>query len=108
LFARWRGDQPHATDVGVPSTLRQGPRTWDAPRHLHFELLASTKLLTELTTVDAEPMTVAIWVAEGFAVSALTALVSPSTEDLMALVWVGKSPLASVTTLLASVLTFWN
>jgi hypothetical protein len=75
---------------------------------LHFELLASTKLLTELTTVDAALVTVAIWVAEGFAVSALTALVSASTEDLMALVWVGKSLLACVTTLSASVLILWN
>ena len=75
---------------------------------LHFELLASMKLLTELTTVDAAPVTVAIWVAEGFVVSALTALVSASTEDLMALVWVGKSLLAWVTTLSASVLIFWN
>ena len=53
---------------------------------LHFELLASTKLLTELTTLDAVLATVAIWLAEGFAWSALTALVSASTEDLMALV----------------------
>lgn len=90
------------------SELRQVHRRWDAPRQLHFDLLASTKLLTELTTFDAALMTVAIWVAEGFAASASTALVSPSTEDLMALVWVGKSPLAWVTTLLASVLTFWN
>ena len=64
--------------------------------------------MTELTAVDAALMTVVIWAADGFAVSALTALVSASTEDLMALVWVGKSLLAWVTTLLASVLTFWN
>ena len=61
---------------------------------LHFELLASTKLLTELTTLNALLVTVAIWLAEGFAGSALMALVSASTEDLMALVWLGKSLLA--------------
>ena len=66
------------------------------------------KLWTELTTLDAALVTVAIWLAEGFAVSALTALVSASTEDLMALVWVGKSPLAWVTTWLASVRTLSN
>ena len=75
---------------------------------LHFELLASTKLLTELTTLDALLTTVAIWLAEGFAESALTALLSPSTEDLMALVWLGNALLASLTTVLASVWTFSN
>jgi hypothetical protein len=79
------------------------------PRNqLHFDLLASTKLLKELTTFPAALTTVAIWLAEGFAVSALTALVSASTEDVMALVSLGKSLLAWLTTALASVLMFVN
>ena len=75
---------------------------------LHFDLLASTKLLKELTTFAAALATVAIWLGEGFVFSALTALVSASTEDLMALVSFGKSPLAWLTTVLASVLIFVN
>ena len=64
--------------------------------------------MTELTTLDALPTTDAIWLAEGFAGSALTALLSASTEDLMALVSLGKSPLAWLTTALASVWIFLN
>jgi hypothetical protein len=75
---------------------------------LHFELLAFTKLLTEVTTLDAPLMTVPISLAEGFAGSASTALVSVSTEDLMALVWLGKSLFAWVTTVLAAVWTFFS
>lgn len=77
-------------------------------RQLHFDLLASKKLWTELSAVDAAVVTVAIWPAEGFAASALTELVSASTEDLMALVSFGKSLLAWVTTLSAAVFTFAN
>jgi len=83
-------------------------RKWTPRDQLHFELLASTKLLTELTTLNALLVTVAIWLAEGFAGSALMALVSASTEDLMALVWLGKSLLAWLTTVLASVWIFLN
>jgi hypothetical protein len=43
-------------------------------RQLHFDLLASAKLLTELTTLAASGAIVAIWPAEGLAGSALTAL----------------------------------
>ena len=71
-------------------------------------MLASTKLLKELTTFAAALATVAIWLGEGFVFSALTALVSASTEDLMALVSLGKSLLAWPTTVLASVLIFLN
>jgi hypothetical protein len=38
----------------------RGVRKSDARGQLHFELLASTKLLTELTAVDAVLTTVAI------------------------------------------------
>jgi hypothetical protein len=71
-----------------------------------LDLLADTKALTELTTPAAAPVTVAILPAEGFALSALTALLSASTDDLMALVSLGKSPLAWLTRVFASVLTF--
>jgi ABC-type uncharacterized transport system ATPase subunit len=74
-----------------PSVVAQvGP----ASDQLHFELLASTKLLAALTTLDALPTTVTIWLGDGFAGSALTALVSSSTDDLRALVSLGKSLLA--------------
>ena len=75
---------------------------------LHFDLLASTKFLKELTTLAAALATVAIWLGEGFVFSALTALVSASTEDLMALVSLGKALLAWPTTVLAWVLIFLN
>jgi hypothetical protein len=71
-------------------------------------LLASTKLWKELTTFPAALTTGAIWLAEGFVCSPLTALASASTEDLMALVSVGKSLLAWLTTVFASVLAFVN
>jgi hypothetical protein len=73
-----------------------------------LDLLASTKFVNELSTFAAALATVAIWLGEGFALSALTALVSASTEDLMALVSRGKSLLAWLTTVLASVLIFVN
>jgi hypothetical protein len=41
---------------------------------LHFDLLASLKLLTELTTAGALLAIGAIWAAEGLAGSAVTAL----------------------------------
>jgi len=69
---------------------------------LHFELVASTKLLTELTTPAALVATAAICVAEGLDGSAFTALSSVSTDDVTALVWVGKSLLASLTAVVAS------
>jgi hypothetical protein len=75
---------------------------------LHFDLLASTKLVKERTTFAPALTTVAVWLGEGFALSALTALVSESTEDLMALVSFGKSLSAWLTTVLASALTFVN
>ena len=68
------------------------------------------KLLTERTTLDALLTSVggAIWVAEGFPETALTALVSASIEDLRALVWLGKSLLAWLTSVLTSVWIFSN
>ena len=75
---------------------------------LHFDLLASTKLLKELTTLLAAPVTVAMLLGEGFDLSALTAVVSESTEDVIALVSLGKSPLAWLVTVLALVLMFVN
>ena len=84
-------------------------RSRRSPRgQLHFDLLASTKLLKELTTFPAAPATVAILPGEGFDSSAVTAVVSESTEDLIALVSLGKSPLAWLITVLASVLMFVN
>jgi hypothetical protein len=64
---------------------------------LHFDLLASTKLLTEVTTLDASVASAAIWLAEGLAESDLTALSRESTDDLTALVWLGKSVFAELT-----------
>jgi hypothetical protein len=71
-------------------------------------LLASTKLVKDLTTFAAALVTLAISLAEGFAFNPLTAPVSASTEDLMALVSLGKSLFAWLTTVLASVLIFVN
>jgi len=71
---------------------------------LHFDLLASVKLLTELTTLLASRPIAASWVAEGLDGSALTALASVSTDDFTALVWVGKSLLAELTRVVASLL----
>ena len=71
-------------------------------RQLHFDLLASTKLLTELTTLLASSAIAAIWLAEGLDGSALTALLSVSTDVFTALVWVGKSLLAALTSDVAS------
>ena len=63
-----------------------------------MELVASEKLLTELTTFAAALPTVATCAADGLDRSVLTALSSVSTDDLIALVWVGKSLLAELTT----------
>ena len=60
------------------------------------------KLLTELTTLAASLVTVAICAAEGLDGRAATELLSASTDDVMALVWLGKSPLAELTSAVAS------
>jgi hypothetical protein len=65
-------------------------------------LLALLKLLTELTTLAAFLLTVAISDAEGVAGSAATELLSAFTDEVMALVSVGKSLLAELTTAVAS------
>jgi len=63
---------------------------------------ASMKFFTELTTLAASLVTVAICAAEGVADRAETELLSALTDDVMALVSVGKSPLAELTTVVAS------
>ena len=60
------------------------------------------KLLTELTTLAASLVTVAICAAEGLDDRAATALLSALTEDVMALVSLGKSLLAELTSVEAS------
>ena len=59
------------------------------------------KLLTELVTATASTPMAAIWLVDGLAGSAFTALESVSTEDLIALVWLGKSDLAELTSAVA-------
>ena len=68
---------------------------------LHFELVASVKLLTELTTLAASLVTVAICAAEGLDARPVTEVLSALTDDVMALVWLGKSPLAELTSAVA-------
>jgi hypothetical protein len=60
------------------------------------------KLLTELTTLAASLVTVAICAAEGLDERAATALLSALTDDVMALVSLGKSLLAELTSVVAS------
>ena len=60
------------------------------------------KLLTELTTLAASLVTVAICPADGFDDRAATAPLSAATDDVMALVWLGKSLLAELTSVEAS------
>jgi hypothetical protein len=69
---------------------------------LHFDLLALTKPLTELTTLAESVVIAAICAAEGLDGSTLTALWSASTDDLTALVSLGKSLLAALTSDVAS------
>lgn len=77
---------------------------------LHVELLASVKLLTELTTLAASLVIVTISVAEGLDGSAPSELLSASTEEVIALVWVGKSLLAELATVVASlwIVSTWD
>jgi hypothetical protein len=89
-----RGDD--ARDPGFHGRLRT--------LQLHFDLLASEKLLTDLTTLAASAATAAICVDDGLDGSACTALESVSTDDFTALVWVGKSLLAELTSDVASLL----
>ena len=60
------------------------------------------KLLTELTTLAASLVTVAICAAEGLDDRAARALLSAPTDDVMALVSLGKSLLAELTSVEAS------
>ena len=70
----------------------------------HCELVASSKVLTELATLAASLAAVAISEAEGLGGRAVTELLSASTDEVMALVWLGKSLFAELTTAVAS---FW-
>ena len=69
---------------------------------LHLDLLASVKLLTELSTLAALVAIAATWVAEGLDGSALTAVWSASTDVLTAMVWSGSRSWPSCTTEFAS------
>jgi hypothetical protein len=60
------------------------------------------KLLTELTTLAASLVTVAICKAEGLDGRAATEVLSALTEEVMALVSLGKSLLAELTRVEAS------
>ena len=73
---------------------------------LHFDLLASPKVLTAPTTLVALLAIAATWVADGLAGSAVTALWSAVTDDFTALVWLGKSLLAELTSDVASLWIF--
>ncbi len=106
LHTRQRRSGPPAKTITIAINVRT--KSAKPRNQLHFDLLACTKLLNELTTFAAALVTDAIWLGEGFALSVLTALVSVSTEDLMALVSLGKSLLAWLTTVLASVWILMN
>jgi hypothetical protein len=72
-----RQDAPRSSHPEVDprlTTPRAVCETKPPQAQLHFELVASVKLLTELTTLDASLAIVAICPAEGLAGSALTAL----------------------------------
>ena len=99
---------PAARRPAVARRQRPDELATRALGQLHFELVASEKLLTEFTTLAAAGASAAIWPTEGLEGSALTALESASTEDVIALVSVGKSLLAELTTLLASDWIFWS
>ena len=58
--------------------------------------------MTELATLAASLVTVAICAAERLDGSAVTELLSALTEEEMALVWLGKSLLAELTSASAS------
>lgn len=98
---RFSSSRPPATMSPYMATMLIG-----ASPQLHFELVASVKLLTEFTTPAAAGAIAAICAADGFEGSALTAVEKASTDDVMALVSVGKSPLAEFTSEVASVWIF--
>ncbi|HLH82713.1 MAG TPA: hypothetical protein VKV38_05570 [Trebonia sp.] len=62
----------------------------------HFELPASMKFSTEVTTLGASLVTVAICAAAGAGDRAVTGPLRALTDELMAPVSLGKSPLARV------------
>ena len=78
------------------------------PGQLHFELVASVKFLTELTTLAASLVTVAMFAAETLDDRAATEPLSALTDDVIALVWLGKSLLAELTSAVALLSTFWT
>ena len=73
-----------------------------AEGQLHFELDASVKLFTELATLAAFLVTVAICAADGLDGRAESEFLSVLTDDVMAAVWSGKSPFAEFTSVVAS------
>lgn len=96
---------PQGQDQKDHGERQDDPADGDSCRlggQLHFELVASEKLLTELTTLAASLVTVAICAAEGLDDRAATALLSASTDDVIALVSLGKSLLAELTSVVAS------
>ena len=66
------------------------------------------KLFTEVFTLDASLVTVAIAAAEGLGGRAVTEFFSALTEEVMALVWLGKSLLAELTSAVAALWTIWT
>jgi len=78
------------------------PCALDLTGQPHCELVASVKLFTELTTLAESLVTVATSAADGLGDRAATDLFSASTDEVMALVWLGKSPLAELTSAVAS------
>jgi hypothetical protein len=74
----------------------------------HCELVGSVKLFTELCTLDASLVTVAIATAERLDGRAATELFSASTDEVIALVWLGKSLLAELTSVVAALWTVWT
>ena len=73
-----------------------------AEGQLHFELDASVKLFTELATLAAFLVTVAICAADGLDGRAESEFLSVLTDDVMAAVWSGKSLFAEFTSVVAS------
>lgn len=96
---------PPGSFSAIRSSLRPVSLGRYVSGQLHLELLASMKVLTELTTLAAGWATVAMSAAEGLGGSAWTAVLSVPTEEVMALVWSGKSLLAELASAVASVWT---
>ena len=77
-------------------------------RQPHCELVASAKLFTEPTTLEASLVTVVTAEVEGFDDRAATELFSASVDEEIALVWLGKSLLAELISVVAALWIFWT